>query len=316
MKALITGVNGFVGEYLASYLQTQNIDVHGTIVIGECKNPDVHVRYMDILDEKQTLEVISEIQPDYIFHLAGQANVGLSWKEPVMTVKVNAMGTVNLLEAVRKSVPNARILVIGTSDQYGIVSADMCPLKESMPVNPKSPYALSKTMQEQASKFYTHEFGLNIILVRAFNHIGPMQNTGFVIPDFASKIARVELGLSQKIAVGNLNASRDFSDVRDIVRGYYMLMKGGKTGEIYNIGSGKAVKISELLEILLSMAKTKVTVEEDPMKMRPSDAPIIYGDCTKIFNDVGYKPEIDIHKTLEEILGYWRIRIAEENLKT
>lgn len=312
MKALITGVNGFVGEYLAAYLQTKQIEVHGTIIIGECRNPDVQVRYMDILDEKQTLEVISEIQPDCIYHLAGQANVGLSWKEPSMTMNVNLMGAVNLFEAVKKAAPPCRILVIGTADQYGVVTADMCPLKESTPVSPKSPYALSKTLQEQAAKYYVKEFGLDIVLVRAFNHIGPGQNTGFVIPDFASRIAGIELGLASTLFVGNLNAARDFSDVRDIVRGYHLLVEKGAAGEVYNIGSGKPVMVKELLNILLSLSKKDIEVREDPDKIRPSDAPVIYADCSKIFESVGYKPEIDIRDTLAEILDYWRLRVKEE----
>ena len=314
MKALITGVNGFVGEYLASYLQTKQIEIHGTIIVGECRNPDVQVRYMDILDEKQTLAVISEIRPDCIYHLAGQANVGLSWKEPSMTMNINVMGAVNLFEAVKKAAPQCRILVIGTADQYGVVTADMCPLKESTPVSPKSPYALSKSMQEQAAGFYVREHGLNIVMVRAFNHIGPSQRQGFAVPDFASRIAEIEFCLKEKIYVGNLNVARDFSDVRDIVRGYYLLMEKGTAGEVYNIGSGKPIMVKELLQILLSLSNREIEVREAPDKMRPSDAPVIYADCSKIYESVGYKSEIDIHDTLKEILDYWRLRVKEENI--
>jgi GDP-4-dehydro-6-deoxy-D-mannose reductase len=224
-------------------------------------------------------------------------------------MNVNTIGTVHLMEAVRKAVPEARMLIVGSADQYGIVPPELCPIKENTPIHPQSPYALSKAMQEQCAQFYIAHFGLNVILVRAFNHIGPGQKLGFVIPDFASRIAQIEQGTLDRLEVGNLSAERDFSDVRDIVRGYYLLMEKGRSGEIYNIGSGRSISISDILALLLSLSDAEVRVYEDPAKMRPSDAPLIYGDCTKIRNDVGYEPEIRLEDTLQEIMDYWRQRV-------
>lgn len=311
MKALITGVNGFVGEYLSVYLRDKGIEIYGTDIIDKGTSEHMFIK-ADLLDEKSTANMLSDVKPDYIFHLAGQSNVGLSWKDPALTMRVNITGTVNLMDAVRKAAPEVKMLIIGSADQYGIVSPEMCPLKEDMPINPQSPYALSKALQEQAAQFYIKHFGLNIVLVRAFNHIGPGQKLGFVIPDFASRIARIEHGKLDKLEVGNLSASRDFSDVRDIVRGYYLLMVKGRSGEVYNIGSGKPLKISDVLNLMLSFSKTNIQVSQDLSIMRPTDVPIIYGDCTKIRNDVGYVPEFHLEDTLQEVLDYWRARVVNE----
>jgi GDP-4-dehydro-6-deoxy-D-mannose reductase len=315
MKALITGVNGFVGEYLSIYLKDKGIEIYGTDIIDKGNSEHAHFIKTDLLDEKSTSNMLLDVNPDYIFHLAGQSNVGLSWKDPALTMRVNIMGTVNLMDAVRKAVPKAKMLIIGSADQYGTVLPEMCPLKEDMPINPESPYALSKTLQEQAAQFYIKHFGLNIVLVRAFNHIGPGQRLGFVIPDFACRIAQIEHGLLDRLDVGNLSAARDFSDVRDIVRGYYLLMEKGQCGHIYNIGSGRPRKISDILTLMLSFSKIDIKVYEDPSKMRPSDAPLIYGDCTKIRNDVGYVSEFCLEDTLREVLDYWRERVVNERKK-
>jgi GDP-4-dehydro-6-deoxy-D-mannose reductase len=316
MRALITGINGFVGEYLSGYLQSKGIEVCGTDIVD--KNIESNIRFIlsDLTEQESIETAVRETVPDCIFHLAGQSNVGSSWIDPALTMKVNITGTVNLMESVRKHVPAARMLIIGSADQYGIVSPEMCPLKEDMPINPQSPYALSKAIQEQASRFYIDHFGLDIVLIRAFNHIGPGQRLGFVIPDFAYRIAGIELGLIDKLEVGNLSASRDFSDVRDIVRGYWLLMEKGRSGEVYNIGSGKPRKISEMLDMLLSYTKKDIIVSEDPAKMRPSDAPLIYADCGKLREHTGYQPELDIKDTLWEVLDYWRLqRKKESNLR-
>ncbi len=313
MRALITGVNGFVGEYLTAYLKSKDYEVYGTDIVERGMSGLSNFVQADLLDEKSTLDVVADTQPDCIFHLAGQSNVGLSWQQPALTFRVNVAGTVNMMDAVRKAAPKARMLIIGSADQYGTVAPELCPLKEDMTINPQSPYALSKALQEQSAQFYIKHFGLNIVLVRAFNHIGPGQRPGFVIPDFASRIARIEHGLLDRLEVGNLSAARDFSDVRDIVRGYYLLMEKGRCGEIYNIGSGKFTRVSDILNLMLSYSKTAIKVVEDPSKMRPSDAPLIYGDCSKIKSDVGYEPEYRIEETLKEILDYWRGRVVSND---
>lgn len=313
MKALITGVNGFVGEYLTAYLKSKDVDVFGTDIIEKQVDGLSHFVKADLLDEKSANDLVADVKPDFVYHLAGQSNVGLSWAKPALTFRVNLAASVNMMDAVRKEAPNAKMLIIGSADQYGTVAPEMCPLKEDMPINPQSPYALSKAMQEQSAHFYIKHFGLNIVLVRAFNHIGPGQRTGFVIPDFASRIAKIEQGLLNRLEVGNLSAARDFSDVRDIVRGYYLLMEKGRCGEIYNIGSGTHTKISDILKLMLSYAAKDIDVYEDPAKMRPSDAPLIYGDCSKIRNDVGYIPEYRLEQTIQEVLDYWRVQVVSSN---
>ncbi len=309
MKALVTGVNGFVGKYLYEFLESEGIEVYGTDINERGLEGNARFIRSDLLDAKSISDIVSGVMPSYIYHLAGQSNVAISWDKPALTIQVNTMGTVNLMEAVRRTAPKAKMLIIGSADQYGIVSPEMCPLSERMPINPVSPYALSKALQEQAAQFYIQHFGLHIVLVRAFNHIGPGQNLGFVIPDFANRIARMEQGKLERLEVGNLSAQRDFSDVRDIVRGYYLLMEKGRCGEIYNIGSGKPRRISDILHLMLSYSKMDIRVYEDPAKMRPSDAPLIYGDCAKIRADVGYEPTRRIEDTLQEILADWRLRV-------
>lgn len=316
MKALITGAGGFVGKYLSDHLESKGIEVVGTDIVGKGAAGPARFRQCDLLDAKSVDALIADVIPDRIYHLAGQSNVGVSWDKPALTMQINVMGTVNLMDAVRRAAPKARLLIIGSADQYGIVSPDMCPLKEDMPLGPVSPYALSKAMQEQAAQFYIRHFGLHIVLVRAFNHIGPGQGLGFVIPDFASRIARIEQGKLSRLEVGNLSAQRDFSDVRDIVRGYELLLEKGRCGEVYNIGSGIPRRISGILKLMLSYSKADIEVFEDPAKMRPSDAPLIYGDCAKIRGDVGYEPERRLEDTLQEILEYWRARIAEDKEAT
>jgi GDP-4-dehydro-6-deoxy-D-mannose reductase len=310
MKALITGINGFVGDHLSALLHSKNIEVYGTDIAGDFSKPGVHTSYMDLMDQEQIIKALSLIQPDTIYHLAGQSNVGLSWKEPFLTLNVNVMGTMNLLEAVRKTAPGAKVLIIGSGDQYGIVSPEQCPLSEGTVLKPQNPYAVSKAMQEQTATVYVRAYGLNVVMVRAFNHIGPGQKPGFVAPDFACNIVKIEKGLQKSMSVGNLEAMRDFSDVRDIVRGYQMLMEKGATGEIYNIGSGMPIKISDLLKRMISLSAAKIEVFEDPEKMRPSDSPIIYADCSKIHEHTGYKPQITLEQTLTDVLDYWRTSLS------
>ncbi len=313
MRALITGVNGFVGEYLTACLVSKGFDVFGTDIVEKDIDGLSGFVKADLLDEKSVCDLVAQVKPDHVYHLAGQSNVGLSWTRPALTFRVNVAGAVNMMDAVRQAAPEAKMLIIGSADQYGTVTPDMCPLKEDMPVNPQSPYALSKAMQEQSARFYIKHFGLKIIMVRAFNHIGPGQRTGFVVPDFASRIARIEHGMLDRLEVGNLSAERDFSDVRDIVRGYCLLMEKGKIGEVYNIGSGRHHRISDILNLMLSFSKANIRVEEDASKRRPSDAPLIYGDCSKIKNDVGYEPEYRLEDTVLEVLNDWRERVVKED---
>lgn len=307
MKALITGVDGFVGKYLSEYLLEQGYEVYGTTILENYENNKINVKRMNLLDKEQVDEVIENIKPDKVFHLAGQSAVGLSWKSPVLTVDINVNGTLNILEAIKKHSKASKILIIGSSDQYGPVKPEECPINEEKIQNPQSPYGVSKKMQEEMCKLYVNAYNMNIIMVRAFNHIGAGQGKNFVVADFASKIAEIEKGNNEPILkVGNLETFRDFTDVRDIVRGYCMLLETGKIGEVYNIGSGKAVKVSEILEKLIKMSKVPISVEIDSEKFRPVDVPLVVCDNQKIRKDTGWKTEISIDNTLREVLGYWR----------
>lgn len=306
MKALITGVNGFVGKYLSKYLIAQGYTVYGTVIEDNVQMEKVNVVKMNLLNKDEVIKTIESINPDAIYHLAGQSAVGLSWKEPTLTMDVNINGTINLLDAVRENNINARVLIIGSSDEYGIIKPENCPISEEHVLNPTSPYAVSKMAQEQIAKLYVNSYKMNLIMVRAFNHIGPMQSKNFVVSDFASRIAEIEKGAEPVIRVGNLEAYRDFTDVRDIVRGYVMLMESGKIGELYNIGSGNGYKIKDILDTLLSLSNTKIKVEIDPERLRPSDVPIIQCDNLKIKSHINWEPEYDIKDTLKDSLDYWR----------
>ncbi|WP_314339553.1 GDP-mannose 4,6-dehydratase [Leptotrichia wadei] len=311
MKALITGVDGFVGKYLSEYLLKQKYEVYGTTISEKYKNEKIKIYKMNLLDEKEVNKVIKMIKPDKIFHLAGQSAVGLSWEKPVLTVNINVNGTLNLLEAVRNYSKDSKILIVGSSDQYGPIKPEECPIKESKIQNPQSPYGVSKKAQEEMCKLYVNAYHTNIIMVRAFNHIGAGQSTNFVVADFASKIAQIEKGSEPVLKVGNLESFRDFTDVRDIVRGYSLLLEKGKIGEIYNIGSGKEVKVSEILKKLVSMSKKEIKIEIDPNKFRPVDVPLVVCDNSKIKKDTGWETEFLINDTLEEVLEYWRSVIIE-----
>lgn len=306
MRALITGVDGFVGKYLSQYLLEQGYDVYGTVIDDAIKVSDVKTYKMDLLNKEEVRETIKTINPNAIYHLAGQSSVALSWKNPTLTMDVNINGTINLLDSVRENNINTKVLIIGSSDQYGIIKPEDCPIAEEHILNPVSPYAISKMAQEQIAKLYTSSYNMNLIMVRAFNHIGPMQSKNFVVSDFASKIAEIEKGSEPVIRVGNLEAYRDFTDVRDIVRGYVMLMEKGKNGEVYNIGSGNPIKIREILEILLSLSKIEIQVEIDPDKLRPSDVPLVQCDNSKVKSHINWKAEYDIKNTLKDTLDYWR----------
>jgi len=306
MKALITGVNGFVGDYLSKYLIEQGYTVYGTVIEDNVIMENVNIKKMNLLNHEEVMETIKSIKPDQIYHLAGQSAVGLSWKEPTLTMNVNINGTINLLDAVRENNIGTKVLIIGSSDEYGVIKPEDCPINEEHKLNPSSPYAISKMTQEEVAKLYINSYKMNLIMVRAFNHIGPMQSKNFVVSDFASKVAEIEKGAEPIIRVGNLQAYRDFTDVRDIVKGYAMLMENGTIGELYNIGSGNAYKIQDILDILLSLSNTKITVEIDPDKLRPSDVPIVQCDNSKIKSHINWVPQYDIKNTLKDTLDYWR----------
>lgn len=306
MKSLISGIDGFVGCYLSDYLAEQGEAVYGTTINPKYNNEKALLFTMDLLDKNSVAEVIKEVQPDTIYHLAGQSAVGLSWDNPSLTMSINVNGTIHLLEAVRDYCKEAKVLIVGSSDQYGPVKEEDCPISEQHALKPASPYGISKVTQEQIAKLFVESYDMNIIMVRSFNHIGPRQGINFVVSDFASKIVQIERGAHPVIKVGNLEAYRDFTDVRDIVRGYYMLMQKGQIGEVYNIGSGKAVKIREILDSLIGFSSKSIEVQIDEAKLRPLDVPLVQCDKSKIANHTGWNPTIDLALTLRDTLEYWR----------
>jgi len=311
MKALITGVNGFVGGYLTEHLISKGIEVWGTKLKIESIDKDllskITLRDMDLIEKDQVYEVINECKPDLVFHLAAQSSVALSWKLPQLTMNVNIIGTLNLLDAIRQISLETRILLIGSSEEYGKIKIEDIPVGEKHIIMPTNPYAISKMAQEMLAMQYVSAYNMKIILVRAFNHIGPKQSIAFVLPDFANRIVKMEKGYLEPILkVGNLEAKRDFTDVRDIVNAYCKLIIAGKSGEIYNVGSGNYYSIKYILDELLKYTKTDIIIQEDPERMRPSDVPIIQCDNRKLKMTVDWEPSYKIEATIIDVLNYWR----------
>lgn len=308
MKALIIGGGGFAGGYLINELSGNGWEVHATCLEGEKINGNCSVSILNIMDTNSISDVIRDTAPDVIFHLAAQSSVALSWKKPQLTAEVNVIGAVNVLEAVRNcEKKDMRIIMIGSGEEYGFIRKDACPLKESEALRPGNIYAATKACQEMIGQIYARAYGLDIILVRAFNHSGPGQESIFVISDFCRQIAEIERGeRSPEICVGNLEAMRDFTDVRDIVRGYRLLALKGISGKVYNIGRGKAVKISSILETALKLSTASITVKQDNSRMRASDIPIIEPDISEISGDTGWSAAISVEQTIEDTLNFWR----------
>lgn len=311
-KVLIIGAAGFVGDYLIKACVDQNYAVVAT-KLGSDRfiREDCVVMDLDITHPAMVTDVLKAVEPDFIIVLAAQSSVGLSWKKPQMTLEINAIGSLNILQSMQQLELKARVLLVGSSEEYGIVTANENPIAETHPVAPNSPYAISKLTQEMLGELYHKAYGLDVIFARAFNHIGPKQLPIFAVSDFASQIVRIERGDQEPIIrVGNLNGQRDFSDVRDVVKAYVALLEQGISGEIYNVGSGRAISIRELLERLLELSTATIEVQVDETRLRPSDIPIIYADNTKIIRATGWAPQIDLTASLNDILNEYRSRAA------
>ena len=309
MKALVIGGGGFVGPYLVRHL-TDDLGYKVTVTktVKETLTMDnATVRNLDILDMEQIRTLLEEEKADYLFHLAAQSSVAYSWKNPTLTVDVNIKGCVNLLEAVKDADEKPRVLLIGSGEEYGHIKKDECPIIEDNVLRPGNIYAATKSCQNMLGKIYSDAYGLDIMMVRAFNHIGPNQTPVFVVADFCKQVADIEKGKQEPVIyVGNLSAKRDFTDVRDVVKAYALLVKGGKRGETYNVGRGHAVAIEDILKEIVSMSDKDIEVKVDEKKLRPVDVPIIEPDIEKIKKEVGWEPVIELRQTLEETLEYWR----------
>lgn len=307
-RALIIGAAGFVGGYLIRQLREDGYQVTATKMPHETIPGDgFDVRDLDILDRQAIETLLNDLRPDCIFHLAAQSSVYLSWKNPGLTIDVNIKGSVNVMDAVRFLDYKPRVLLIGSGEEYGHIASGETPIAETNAVRPGNIYAATKVCQNLIGRIYVDAYGMEMMSVRAFNHIGPNQAPMFVVADFCKQVAEIEQGLHEPVIhVGNLSAKRDFTDVRDVVRAYSMLMEKGVPGETYNVGSGHAVEIKEILERILALSKTGITVEVDPQKFRPVDVPIIEADTRKLRECTGWERRISLEQTLQETLDYWR----------
>lgn len=309
-KILITGATGFVGKYLVDYIAKNSQDkVYGTYISDSPdKRDQIEFVKIDLNNEQDVQNMVGEIKPDYVYHLAALSSASDSFKHPKETIINNVSVQVNLLEAIKKhELKETKILIISSAEIYGMVDPKDLPINEKTELNPTNPYAVSKITQDFLALQYYLAFNLKTFRVRPFNHTGPGQRPDFVVSAFAKKIAEIEKGKREKVmTVGNLETKRDFTDVRDIVEGYAAVMEKGKIGEVYNMGSGKSHKISEILEIFISLSTEKIEVKEDPSLFRPFDDPDLVCDADKIKKDTGWEPQIPLNKTLKDTLDYWR----------
>jgi len=313
-KVLITGASGFVGGHLAEHLVDKGeYDIHGTYLTEDSLQTSpvkdtIHFTQADLQDKDQVESLIASIKPDWVFHLAAQASVPQSFKDPIGTFHSNIDVQLHLFEALREQeLLDTRVLVVGSAEEYGYVTEEDLPVDELTPLRPASPYSVSKIAQDFLGFQYALAYKMPMIRVRPFNHVGPRQAPGFAVSDFSKYIAEVEKGLKDPVMkVGNMQAKRDFTDVRDMVKAYVLLMEMGEVGEIYNIGSGKSHAIQEVFETLASFSTSQITLESDPSKFRPSDIPEIVVDNTKVASLTGWKAEIPFEKTLKDTLDYWR----------
>ncbi len=313
-KYLITGFSGFVSEHFLNYLNNQEVAV---VVLGIDINHhefDIHsfeyircsFEQADLLNKDVLDNIIFQFQPNYIMHLASYSSVAFSWKKPVVSFSNNTNIFLNLLEKVREMNLDCRILSIGSSEEYGNVQEAEMPLREEHSLNPISPYAVARVSQELLSKVYAHGFGMDIIMTRSFNHIGPGQHDLFVISSFAKQLVEASQKQNKgELVTGDTSVIRDFVDVRDVVRAYHSLLKNGKKGEVYNICGGVGTSLKEVICKMADILNIEITTRVDPKLIRPNDNRIIIGSSEKIYQDVGWQKRIPLEQSLKDIINYW-----------
>ncbi|MDE7313207.1 MAG: GDP-mannose 4,6-dehydratase [Eubacterium sp.] len=335
MRSFIIGGTGFVGAYLAAHLRSLGHEVAVTKMPGEqggfaapkaMPMPEclvgqaVEVFALDILDKEAVLRLLREWRADYIFHLAAQSSVARSWKDPGLTVDVNIKGSLHVLEALRELSAEtgaagtgqepgrrARLLLVGSGEEYGRALPQEIPVRETACLRPGNIYAATKACQNMLGKIYAQAYGLEVVMARPFNHIGPNQQPVFAVADFCRQAAQIEAGQQEAvIRVGSLDVKRDFTDVRDVVRAYAMLAASGKAGEDYNVGSGRARGIGEMLQMVLGHSRAKIRVEVDEARLRPAEVPVMEANIGKLQEATGWAPQIALEQTVREMLDYWR----------
>lgn len=322
VKVLITGITGFAGSHLADYIlkNSPGAEIHGTRRwrskedAADHLNGSVTFHECDITDAHNVYTVIEKVKPDKVFHLAAQSFIPASWDSPAETFHTNVVGQCNLLEAIKHLRPSGYdpvVQIACSSEEYGRVAREALPIKETTPLAPLSPYAVSKVAQDYMGYQYWESFSIRVVRTRAFNHEGPRRGEVFVISNFCKQIAEIEHELREPVIyVGNLDAIRDFSDVRDIVRAYWLSTERCQPGEVYNISSGKGYRIKDMLEKLLAVSGHRgITVKTDPQRLRPSDVPVLVGDSTKFRHATGWETKIPFEQTLKDCLDYWRSRV-------
>jgi GDP-4-dehydro-6-deoxy-D-mannose reductase len=313
-KVFITGISGFAGSFLAEHFVSSGlVEVYGTTISDDSPNlssikEKLNLVKLDLMDSKKVSEVISDIMPDSVFHLAALTAPSESFANPAGFLTNNITAQVNVLEGIKlANLPNTKVLVVSSADIYGIVKPEDLPINEKAPLNPANPYAVSKIAQDFLGLQYANSYTMHIVRVRPFNHIGPRQTPQFVVSKFAKQIADIEHKKMEPILkVGNLDAKRDFTDVRDMVKAYDLVLEKGTAGDVYNIGSGVSFTIKEILEKLLSLSSVSIKIEQDKNLLRPSDNPELVCDCSKIKSLTGWNSEISIDQTLRDTLDYWR----------
>ncbi|MBA3943101.1 MAG: GDP-mannose 4,6-dehydratase [Herpetosiphonaceae bacterium] len=317
MRILITGITGLIGSHLADFVVAQG--EHELWGFKRWRSSEDNIRHLrdkvqwsegDIEDPFAVATAIKHIRPDRIFHLAAQSYPSESWSAPATTLKANVMGTLNLLEAARRYVPAAQIHIAGSAASYGLIRPEDNPISEERPLRPLSPYGVSKAAQEMLGYQAAQSYGQQIYLTRSFIHIGSRQDSRTSAQTFARQVAEAEAGLGPTvIAVGNLDSRRDFLDVEDAVRGLWLLLDHGTVGEVYNLCSGRAPRIHDLLDIYLQLANIPLQVATDPTRLRPADEPLLQGDNSKLCEATGWQPQIPLDESLRRILAYWRDRV-------
>jgi len=320
LRAFVTGAEGFAGSHLTKLLLGRGTEVHGTYFDETALKalPDfvaeARLVRCDVRDRQALDRTLSEANPDVVFHLAAVASVSQSERDPAQTIETNITGSCNLLNAVKDNAPKARIVMISSAEVYGKVTSEQLPLREEAPVEPINLYGVTKASVELLSKLCIAAYGMDIVILRPFNHLGPRQSPSFVSADFASQIAKIEMGLvPPRIEVGELTVERDFTDVRDMVKGYLAAAEKGRTGDIYNLCSGESYKIENVLDILISFAEVPIELYQEPAKRRASEVPILVGTADKFEQATGWFSETPLATTLLDTLDYWREKVRSTN---